>query len=231
MATRAPRSALSLLVVLVLAGACSTAGADPSSTGVASSSPDEVIASPSSCFNMRVEGQKAPQTTAMQASISPVILIGTYRGRGTAFWVTPNGTPPRNDQEAGRSTILTRVTIVTDTVVRGDAKQAIQAAIYGGSIDCSSLTANDPLSLINGERYLFFGTGPDPNDRPKGFVLVYEAWPVRADDTVETPTEGDQPLGHVLGEIAAYPLVEPGGELPFPTPDPSQPASSEDNGP
>jgi hypothetical protein len=221
-----------VLAVLVFAGGCSRLDGGEQGSNASNGAPGDGAPKPSAgCFNLYVESDNLPETIAMEASISPVIVVGTYRGRGTGFWVTPNGTPPKTDHEAGSASILTKVTIVPDTAIRGTTDSAIQGAVAGGSVDCSSQKESDPLTLENGTRYLFFGTGAAPTDNPRDFVLIFAAWPILTGDSVQTPTEGDRPLAEVIAEIEEYPLVPPGGQLPYPTPDVESPVPSEDNGP
>lgn len=227
-----PRRWISMIALTVIAAA--VAGCVQS--GGATAAPSDGVAavpvsqpSAGACFNNRVEGDYPPQTIAIESSISPVVLVGTFRGRGTAFWVSPDGLAPGNSDQARKSAIMTRVTIATDTVVRGDAKNTIQAVVAGGVIGCSSETRNGPMKLDPDTRYMFFGTNPDLDRAPKDFVLLYAAWPMDASDQVTTPADGVLPLADVLKEIASYPVLGPDDTLPYPTQDPTVPGPSEDN--
>lgn len=228
-------SMIALTAIALAVAGCVQSGGATSDASDASDPSDGVaavpVAQPSDgpCFNNRVEGDYPPQTIAIESSISPVILVGTFRGRGTAFWVSPDGSAPGNIDQARKSAIMTRVTIATDTLVRGDIMNTIQAVVAGGVIGCSSETRNAPMKLDPNARYIFFGTNPDPDRAPKEFVLVYAAWPMDASDRVTTPANGVLPLADVLKEIASYPVLGPDDTLPYPTQDPTVPGPSEDN--
>lgn len=205
-------------------------GSSPSP--VSSDSP--AAASDPSCYTIYITGENMSEDTATMASISPFIVLGIFEGKGESFWSTKNGAPPASAREAQSTLLVTRVSLSVDTVIRGTPGQADHAVIYGGVVGCTAVVDDDSLSLKVGTRYLIFGTGPaeDAAGNLTNAFPIYEAWPVGADDVVETKIEGDLPLRDVTKLIAAHPVAPqvypPGSTGGTPS---GQPVPSADSGP
>lgn len=172
---------------------------------------------------------------AMEASISPLIVVGRFDGAGAPFWATPQRIAPSPGRHALIGIhIYTPITIQPTTVIRGAGAILTMAAVAGGSVGCSTETVSPALDLDVGAEYLYFGNGPilDPLRNSTGAYRVYAAWPVTEGRTVLTPEEGAQTIADVLATVAAHPILAPGAPLPFPTPKPGDIVeASPDNGP
>lgn len=178
------------------------------------------------CYDLTLHWDTfGPQTIAVQASIFASIFVGTFGGKDSAFWNTPDGLPPESTGAFGTANIYTPIAINLDRVIRGQAADPGRTTLEGGSIGCSKLVLRPSLELQQGVRYLFFSTGrgQDSTGGPMGFIVVSLAWPVSDGDLVETPEEGTLPLADVIRQIEAHPLLEPGESLPSPTKDPNAP--------
>lgn len=205
-----------------------------SDSPAATQSPTASETSPSSdappCIDARVIAEPLPQTIAIQASISPLIFVGTYQGSGPGFWDTPGRVPPRTDEGARDASIYTSVDVVAEQVIRGEAQDVSASVIAGGVVGCSEVSWDPALTMEPDQRYLVFGTGPgQESDRGLfGSFVLYTAWPVGDDDVVETAQEGELPLDQVIETIEQYPKVPYGDPLPYPTREPAiDPPSSE----
>jgi hypothetical protein len=194
-----------LVAAMVLSG-CSiipaerTEGSGDSNPGAAQSPGSDSGLGP--CYDLVQHWDSfVPQTVAWQSSVYPLVFVGSFRGRGTAFWNTPDSLPPASAHAFGSANIYTPLTIVVDTAIRAQTS---------------------PVDLSQGGRYLFFAMGPgeDSAGVAKNFIVVWRAWPVRDDDIVITPQEGMLPLAHVRAEVLAHQMLGPDVTPPGPATEP-----------
>lgn len=218
---RIGRQVVGCLAALALGG-CAIVPAEPSD--VASDGGAGAAKTPPPCYDLVAHWDTfTSQTVAVQASLFASIFVGTFRGRGTAFWNTPTGEPPGS---AGAfANIYTPIIITPATMIRGRPTDASLATVEGGVVGCSKVARDPPLELNQDVAYLFFSTGrgQDSTGKPLDMVVVSLPWPISGGNVVETPEEGGVPLTDVIAEIEAHPLLAPGQSLPPPTQNPNVP--------
>jgi hypothetical protein len=216
-----------LVAAMVLSG-CSiipaerTEGSGDSNPGAAQSPGSDSGQGP--CYDLVQHWDSfVPQTVAWHSSVYPLVFVGSFRGRGTAFWNTPDSLPPASAHAFGSANIYTPLTIVVDTAIRAQTSDGGRATVQGGTVGCSRLALDpSPVDLSQGGRYLFFAMGPgeDSAGVAKNFIVVWRAWPVRDDDIVITPQEGMLPLAHVRAEVLAHQMLGPDVTPPGPATEP-----------
>jgi hypothetical protein len=147
---------------------------------------------------MQLSGDPGPRTIAATTAISQVIVVGTFKGFGTARWNTPGGVRPTSAEFSSTSAVLERpASIAVETMLRGSTALVQNAVVRGGKSGCDSTVADTP-ALHVGSRYVFF-LFPilDSHENPGPDLLVIEAWPVSPSNVVQTRQDGPVPLSQI----------------------------------
>jgi hypothetical protein len=197
----------------------------PESFKPAGPSPDSTL-SDDECYVLHGTREPLPHSIETMAALSSVIVVGTFEGYGKPFWNTPNGARPTHEELTTSSARIVRpVLIAAEAALRGSVDETANALVAGGEIGCDSITYDPDLSLNVGVSYvLFLAPIADSSGKVGVSVVPLDGWPVRKDDVVDTPLDGQQTLIALTAAIAATPYTgiytgEPNSsEDPEPTP-------------
>jgi hypothetical protein len=173
------------------------------------------------CWDVHVQADLLPQTASMFALQSRFVGVGTFTEFGPSFWNTVHGGVPRSREESRDALILTEIVVEFQNQLRGRV-DGVRLAIRGGDVGCSHMTYPGGPELMEGQRYLFFGSGPFDAD---GHYTMFAAWPVGNNDVAHTPRDGDIPVSGLGDILRAYPFHEDGS--PVATAPPSEPPTVE----
>ena len=92
--------------------------------------------------------------------------------------------------------------IAVEQAPRGSADDATHAFDPGGRLDCDLTALAGGRELEAGRRYVYFLLAVmDSVGAMSGDLQLVDAWPVGADDIVETPGEGPIPLADLIESI------------------------------
>lgn len=138
------------------------------------------------------------------------ILLGTFDGHGEASWNTPDGRRPTPSEVIETSARLHRpIRMTVERAIRGTAEDAGHAFDPSGRLDCDLVAFIGGPELSVGQRYLFFlATVSNSVGVMVGDLQLVEAWPVGADDIVETRQEGPIALSELIKTIERTPLSD-----------------------
>jgi hypothetical protein len=163
---------------------------------------------PSGCYEVvAMPSQDAPSIEHLD-DLATSILVGTFDGHDAPRWNTPDGHRPTPSELMETSARLHRpLRITVEQAIRGESEDASHAFDPGGRLDCDLTAIAGGRELTPGGRYVFFflavtnSVGATLED-----LQLADAWPVGADDVVETPGEGPIAL---LDLVAAIEQVTP----------------------
>ena len=158
---------------------------------------------PSGCYEVVAQpSQEAPSIEHLTRTASS-ILVGTFEGHDPARWNTPDGHRPTPGELQETSARLHRpLKIAVEQAPRGSAEDAAHAFDPGGRLDCDLTALAGGRELNPGVRYVFFFLAVmNSVGDMVGDLQLLDAWPVDADDVVETPGEGSLPLADLIEVI------------------------------
>ncbi len=157
------------------------------------------------CYEVvAIPSQDAPSIEHLD-DLATAILVGTFKGHDAARWNTPDGHRPTPSELTETSARLHRpLRITVEQAPRGDANDAAHAFDPGGRLDCDLTALAGGRELIAGRRYVFFllAVTNSVGDM-SGDLQLLDAWPVGADDVVETPGEGPKALRDLVETFAS----------------------------
>lgn len=207
------RSRLLLVVVAIGIAACVPAQTRSDAPATASPTPfvevpfDSRGPVPSGCYEVEAMPSQAAPTVEHLADLSSAILLGTFDGHDEARWNTPDGHRPTPNELTETSARLYRpLRITLERAIRGTAGDAAHAFDPGGRLDCDLVAFIGGPELVQGQRYVFFllavtnSVGDEAGD-----LQLIDAWPVGADDMVETPGEGPKRLADLIASFKGSP--------------------------
>jgi hypothetical protein len=216
-------SALLPLVIAIAACAASTGdsrvGPSPTFEKVPPSGlkpPTSYPIPASNCIVQTSVVDSAPNTMENVAGFSSAVVIGTFDGYGEAAWNTQDGKRPTNYPEVDIGVLIYRpVGITPDTVLRGSPASGVNARVVGGQVGRDSAHYSDEPILQVGGRYVFFVQPEwDPKNTRSTDPWVIWAWPVNANDMVQTPLEGEVPVSTLARIVAGTPMTVPPTPMP-----------------
>jgi hypothetical protein len=212
--TSSVRLLVALAAFAILAASCVTAGlsTDPSATEFDKpphTDPPVVFPTAQCIPDPTIVGQEVPRTIDNMAMMSEVIVVGEFKGIGKARWDTPDGSRPK-DLIQEPAVIIRPVLIETETAVRGDPSRAALAFLRGGTIGCDRmLFAGEPVPT-EGSRYVFWLLrSTDSRGGPVPDLGLLEAWPIDANEIVQTPLDGKLSLNDLASRVAKVPYSPP----------------------
>ena len=212
--TSSLRMLLALTAFAILSAACVTAGLSPDPSPTGFDKPphtDPPLLFPTAqCIDETIPiGQEVPRTIDNMAMMSEVVVVGEFMGIGKARWDTPDGSRPK-DLIQEPAVIIRPVLIETETAVRGDPSRAALAFLRGGTIGCDRmLFAGEPVPT-EGSRYAFWLLrSTDSRGTLVPDLGLLEAWPIDANEIVQTPLDGKLSLNDLASRVAKVPYSPP----------------------
>jgi hypothetical protein len=204
------RSNVAFLVVIAVAiAACVPAPPHPAAAATSSPTPfvevplDSRGPVPPGCYEVVAQpSQEAPSIEHLTRTATS-ILLGRFEGHDVARWNTPDGHRPTPSELIETSARLHRpLRMTVERVLRGEADDAVNAFDAGGQLDCDLTALAGGRELTLGRRYVFFLLAVTNSvSATVGDLQLIDAWPVGADDIVETPGEGSKPLADLVEAI------------------------------
>ncbi len=208
------RLLVALAAFAILAAACVTAGSspDPSATGFDKPPHTDppVVFPTAQCIDETIPiGQEIPRTIDNMAMMSEVVVVGEFKGIGKARWDSPDGSRPKDRNPLlNPAVIIQPVLIKTETAVRGDPSRAARAFLPGGTIGCDRVIFEGVSVPTEGARYVFWLLRTtDSKGGPIPDLDVLEAWPIDANDIVQTPLDGNLSLSDLTSRVAKVPYL------------------------
>ena len=206
-------NAVVLVVIAVTMAAC--VPAPPRSAVPATASPTAFVEVPldsrgqvpPGCYEVvAMPSQDAPFIERL-TGLASTILVGTFNGHDQARWNTPDGHRPTASELMETSARLHRpLRITVERALRGEPDDAGHAFDPGGRLDCDLTALAGGRELTLGARYVFFLMAVSNSvGALVGDLQLIDAWPVGADDRVETPGEGSKPLEDLVEAIEPVP--------------------------
>lgn len=206
---------LSLLVFVIAVALAACAPVPPRSAAPASPSPTPFVdvpldsrgPVPPGCYEVvAMPSQEAPSIEHLD-ELATSILVGTFEGHDPARWTTPDGHRPTPSEIRETSARLHRpLRITVEQTPRGSADDAAHAFDPGGRLDCDLTALAGGRELTAGQRYVFFLLAVENSiGEMTGDLQLIDAWPIGADDIVETPGEGPKPLADLVRTFESTP--------------------------
>jgi hypothetical protein len=162
---------------------------------------------PPGCYEVVAIPSAGPPSIERLTGLAAAILVGTFEGHDAARWNTPDGHRPTPSELMETSARLHRpLHITVEQAIRGEPDDAGHAFDPGGRLDCDLTAIAGGRELTLGRRYVFLLMAvEDSVGAMAGDLLLIDAWPVGADDIVETPGEGSKPLADLVKAIERVP--------------------------
>jgi hypothetical protein len=159
-----------------------------------------------------------PPTLSQRGGVSSDVLVGNFEGFGDPYWDTADGNRPSSEEVgSGHARILTPVVLSIDRELKGRSESASTATISGGQIGCDVFLVSGNPVLDADARYVLFLTEV-LTERDATVPRLIAAWPVDANDIVDTPLDGELTLDE-LDNALDNPPSSPETEAPAEPPD------------
>lgn len=162
----------------------------------------------SSCMDAIVTDERIKPTIANLSSVNELVILATFDGYDEARWNSSDGLPPKAPSDLWVA-IVTPARFTSEDSIRGEVDRASGFEIPGGQIGCDRQSVDSAPALKDGDRYLVFLQAPNSQEAQVNDAwLVYDAFPVRSDNLIETPLDGELSRDQVATIVEANPVVK-----------------------